>query len=214
MKKIFLQFLLVVGMVGMTHAQTQKGSWMLDGEVGTVLSNTKSLSEDHLYEQKDHHYNIYLRPSVGYFIKDNWAIGLASGFQFVGLRSRLETSYEPIAKGEYNVYSFQVFTRKYFPIDEKISLFGDLRLGYNFHITKVMDEDDIERIGIINSVEGSTNIGIQYMVTDFLGIHLQSTFLHFRQSISNKDNFFQTSNETEFQGGLFTNFGIGSTFFF
>lgn len=198
----------------MTHAQTQKGSWMLDGQVGTVLSKTTALSGDHLNEQKDHLYNIYLRPSVGYFIKDNWAIGFGSNLQFGGTRRRLETSYEPIIKVGLNVYGFQVFTRKYFPIDEKISLFGDLRLGYNFNRTKVIDENDVERIGIINSVEGSTNIGIQYMVTDFLGIHLQSTFLQFRQRTSDDDYFFQTFKETEFQGGLFTNFGIGSTFFF
>jgi hypothetical protein len=67
MKRIILVAFMLFSTI--TFAQTNQGSWLIGGTGGFVSTNQGTLWERHF---------ISLSPSAGYFLIDNWAVGLST----------------------------------------------------------------------------------------------------------------------------------------
>ncbi len=97
MKKLFLAGALAL--FGLSNAQIQEGNWMVGGQVAD-MKFTNGV-------------NISLTPQVGYFIKDNWAVGGQLGLDIFKAKG---------ASGTQTDWTLGAFTRYYFGPNEIDSL--------------------------------------------------------------------------------------------
>ncbi len=220
MMRSFFTLILILALAVASHAQMQKGSWMLDGQAGTYRSKYEESqsspfgSGSILYDQH-RGANFYLQPGVGYFVKENWAVGLSGNFQVVNGKS-LDENDEEAAKGGQRTYGLGVFSRRYVPLSERLALYGDLRVGgyLRRHFSIDLDSDERTVDSNIKGLDATASIGLQYLVTDFLGVHLQSSLIDYDLSKETAVNYEGTHRRSDLTGGLFSSFQIGASFFF
>jgi len=114
MKHILFTAFLTALVSSLALAQTEQSSKFIGGtfEIITVSSGGSTSSR------------FQLGPRVGYFIKDQWAVG-----------SGLELSIDVYREGDTDVaFDISPFTRYYFPVVEnKFFLFGEARFGLTFN---------------------------------------------------------------------------------
>lgn len=217
MRPLLTLFLFLV--LAMTsQAQMQKGSWMLDGQFGTNRnkyeeSQTPPSGGTQFTSQRGA--NFYLLPGVGYFIKENWALGLSGDFQYISGKSLNDDGSEA-AKGDYRVFGLGLFTRRYIPVGDKVSFFGDLRIGGYLGNSGSIDLDTSERsvVSKRKGLKGTAGVGLQYLVANFVGVHLQSSLIDFQSYKDKPINYEGQTKNSEVTGGLFSSFQVGATFFF
>lgn len=214
---LFLSFLLT-SWAFTAQSQMQQGSWMLDGQIGITQNSIegRTINSSGIFQASTSRgSNYYLRPAVGYFLKDHWSLGLISDFQFVN-GAVLDENGSELAKGGYRIYGIGVFTRKYFPIEDKLSFYGELRISQNWGKFIRVDVETSERstTGKLAGFDAGASLGIQYQVADFLGVHLQSSLIQLDQLQQENEQAIQISNRKELNLGLFSNFQIGATVFF
>ncbi|MBN7810027.1 hypothetical protein J0A68_03610 [Algoriphagus sp. H41] len=196
----------------------QKGSWMLDGQAGitrSMLEESRSSSLGSTGYDQHRGANFYLQPGVGYFLKENWALGLSGNFQIVNGKS-LDRNDEVIAKGNYRGYGLGVFTRRYSPVSDKLAFYGDIRVGGYLGNSGTIDLDTSERTvhSKRKGIDASASVGLQYLVADFLGVNLQSTLIAYDFYKLTGVSYENTQRRSELNGGLFSSFQIGASFFF
>lgn len=126
MKKVLLAG--AFALFGLSNAQIQEGNWMVGGQVANM--------------QFTNGVNINLTPQVGYFVKDNWAVGAQVGLNVYSPKGVSETQTN---------WDLGVFTRYYFGNNEVNSIlkngrfFGEGTVGF----------------GGVNSSSASSTNGIQ-----------------------------------------------------
>ncbi|MEX2596384.1 MAG: hypothetical protein WEC59_05575 [Salibacteraceae bacterium] len=91
-------------------AQIEKNSWMIGGSGNAGAYNT-GFGNNLVY-------NLQLQATVGYFVANNFALGISPGFLLIGSDN---SSF-------YNVI-LPAFSRYYFNVSERISLFPELNGG-------------------------------------------------------------------------------------
>ena len=99
MKKFYLTLAAVAALTFASQAQTEKGKFLVGGQVGFETSKVKDT------DQKNNSFSI--NPTVGYFVSDNWAVGTGIGYNW--------RKSESGAQNETKENSFQVapFARNY-----------------------------------------------------------------------------------------------------
>src|SRR5690606_11034692 len=99
MKKLFLTLTAVAALTAASQAQTEKGKFIVGGQVGFETSKVKDT------DNKNNSFSI--NPTVGYFVSDNWAVGTGVGYNW----SKAETTADNSIKRD----AFQVspFVRNY-----------------------------------------------------------------------------------------------------
>ncbi|MCW0499426.1 hypothetical protein AWM61_03790 [Riemerella anatipestifer] len=128
MKKLFLgAVVFAAGLFGTANAQIQEGNWMVGGQVAKMRFTNGV--------------NLNLTPQVGYFVKDNWA---------VGAQVNLEVASAGGATGTTTNWTLGGFTRYYFGSNEVESL---LKNGRFF-------AEGTVGFGGINNSAGSTTNGV------------------------------------------------------
>ncbi len=218
MKRLTFTLVLVWALGLTTQAQMQKGSWMLDGQAGTTHSkieeNRAPLAGGSYYTWH-RTANFYLQPGVGYFVKENWALGISGDFQFLRGQSRNLDGSEA-GKGDYRGYGLGVFTRRYSPVSEKFMFYGDIRVGGYLGNSGIIDLDSSERT--VNSkrkgLDVTAAVGLQYLVVDFLGIHLQSSLIDYGIYKNTAGGYESQDKVSHLNARLFSSFQIGASFFF
>lgn len=126
MKKILLAG--AFALFGLSNAQIQEGNWMVGGQVANM--------------QFTNGVNVNLTPQVGYFVKDNWAIGAKVGLNVYSPKG---------ASGTQTNWDLGAFTRYYLGKNDVNTIlkngrfFGEGTVGFG---------------GVNSSVASSTN-GIQ-----------------------------------------------------
>ena len=106
MHKIISTFVLVVAINSIALSQIEKNTWMIGGSGNAYFGTNPSFM------------HITLNPNAGYFISDNWAIGLSS---------LVTTGFSSSAFGL--IYVQGIYTRYYLNLSERVSLFPELRTG-------------------------------------------------------------------------------------
>lgn len=98
MKKLFLTLTAVTALTLASQAQTEKGKFIVGGQVGFETSKVKDT------DLKNNSFSI--NPTVGYFVSDNWAVGTGVGYNWG--KSELATNTV-----ETNAFQVAPFVRNY-----------------------------------------------------------------------------------------------------
>ena len=136
MKKLLILSLLVAS-AGATHAQSiPAGTISLGGNVGYSRSSSKtsSGSGSNSFTTETTNSQFSIEPSVGYFVKDNLAIGLSLGYSAV----RNNSTYYSAVPGGYNQpeldpttrFRIGAFAQYYHMLTEQFGFTGLLGAGY------------------------------------------------------------------------------------
>ena len=217
MKRSILALLLLFALAISSKAQMQKGSWMLDGQVGLTFSDEDNESINSswgTYINSNHGNQFSLTPGLGYFFRDNLVLGVSPVFT-VGWSKGQSGQNDPIKSNSFG-YGIGLFSRKYIPMGEKVSFFGDLRIEGVWGNSGWRETGDDDRTVLSRSrgFQGTAGVGIQYLIADFLGLHLQSPLVSFHKRKVTLEDFDGNYSHKSLSARLFTSFQIGATVFF
>ncbi|MBB6500023.1 outer membrane beta-barrel protein [Pedobacter cryoconitis] len=172
MKKILTMAALCVVALA-AHAQTEKGKTIVGGTIG--YSNTKFDYSDHIDETT----KLTLLPSIGYFVKNNLALGLGIGYS--NSRGNNSSNLSGNMSARQNADNFQIspYARYYVNISEKFKFFSQLSIPVEWGNSKIIyDNDLIGSPAIPMSKVNTSSIGVQvepglaYFPTKRIGIQL------------------------------------------
>lgn len=158
MKKILLFTFVFAATIFTASAQTEKGKWL----VGTSmeLSTYKSTDPNEVYPSKEKY--IQFNPEVGYFIKDNLALGLLMEIQ--------NAKYQDINNDvfEYNSFLIGPSAKYYLPLAKHFNFYSSLSIPFGSNIRKDTGLSDVKtQIARIELNPGfaffpTNNIGIEF----------------------------------------------------
>ncbi|WBA41242.1 outer membrane beta-barrel protein [Hymenobacter canadensis] len=184
MKKLATS-LLLLGAATAAHAQTSAGTVLLGGNVGYNSSKEKISSGSYAFENSQQAFRIV--PTVGYFITDNLALGLAGGIE----RGKAKSSYkndDPYATsnqyeltGRSSSTYVGPFVRYYKMVGEKAAFYGQLDASYrkgSAENERITPSSEIEVVKD-NNRGFSSNItpGFVFFPTNKLGLELTLGYL-------------------------------------
>jgi outer membrane protein W len=210
MKKLLLFLIFLMLFQSLVYAQFQKGSIMARGNVGYKTTHTERKNINPQFPNSDNRTeNIWiLLPGLGYFIKDNLALG-AQGGMGGGTNSYSES--RTVTRDFYA----GIFLRKFLVMDEKFSFILE---GYG---NRVWGRPFFESSGGMffdSKVDGwntGISLGVHYMLSKKIGLELRSGILEY--NTTNTYNLMSQTNisqSSEFDLNLLSNFGLGLNFFF
>ena len=117
MKKITFSCFLFVFLASVLHAQINKGSILLGGNIGFSTNKTKDTS------LKNN--SVSVTPVAGIAVKENLIVGISLNY------GHSENNlYSPSAETEYKSYGAGIFVRKYVPLGKGFYFFGETGLNY------------------------------------------------------------------------------------
>lgn len=177
MKKIFLA--LSLSFIGVMSAQTEKGSFIISGKTGlSFTSNTVKYKYDGqtIDGPKTNTFNI--SPSVGYFVADNFALGLALEYKSTTTKQDIEM-FDPIITTEYikttqNILSI-VPNATYFFSQGKLRPYLSAGLGLasaknksNFTSEDAFSNTESNNTGLVWTANG----GLMFVIAPTIGLDL------------------------------------------
>ncbi len=160
------------------HAQTDQGSMLVGGSAGldyTVQSNNKV-------------FNASLSPQGGYFVVDNFAVGLRIplGLQSISSKAAASSGSEI----ESNTLTYRVgigpFARYYFG-KSAIRPFVNAGADYQFSRTREKDSfSEQRRVQREDSYSIFGGAGMAYFLSTFVGLETQLGYTYFRSGELNR----------------------------
>lgn len=198
MKKVILSIALLSGIAFTTQAQTEKGKFIVGGNVSysTIKSDAANAKASH---------NFSIVPSAGYFVSDNIAVGTGIGFQSSKASAASIT-------GKQEAFVIAPFGRHYTPVAEKFKFFGQLSVPMAFGTTKQTEKvDDDIKVGDKNG--NSTSIGVAlspgfaFYPSSKIGIEFAF------KGISYNNQSFEDADGNKIKGAGSDSFSIGADFF-
>jgi outer membrane protein W len=178
MKKTLLLLTVFLLMFFPVLAQTDKGSWLMGGSAGldyTVQTSGRTL-------------NASLSPQTGYFLADNFALGLRLP---LGLQSNYtETLSADGIQTENRTLTYRAgigpFVRYYFG-KSAIRPFINAGTDYQFSRTRIaVNGSEQARIRVEDSYSISGGAGMAYFISQFVGLESQLGYTYFRSDELNK----------------------------
>lgn len=206
MKKIVLTF---AALVAFTFANAQEGETstfgfsqgniMLEGNLG--YNSTKDKNEP-VTTTSSFDFN----PKVGYFISDDFALGLELG---IGSTKTEVEMPGMTTETKGSTFNAGVFGRYYFlDLGERFKTYGELGLGMTSSKTEVTGADELKE----NGFRGGVTLGINYFVTENFAINFAlADVLAYNSTKLDVDG---AEAESEFNANLnvFNNFFNTATF--
>lgn len=170
MKKLFLTLTAVTALTFASQAQTEKGKFIVGGQVGFETSKVKDT------DNKGNSFSI--NPTAGYFVSDNWAVGTGIGYSW----NKTERADDPDFTQESNAFQVAPFVRNYIG-DGQFRFFSQLSVpmawGKTTTTTNIESEAKFERYGV------ELAPGFAFFPTSKVGIELKVRGLYF-ESDKNK----------------------------
>ncbi|WP_299754608.1 outer membrane beta-barrel protein [uncultured Pontibacter sp.] len=163
-------------------AQTSQGTVEIAGSFGF-----KSISRDYGTDQKSNRFN--LGPSVGYFVKDNVAVGMGMSYTREVSKST-EVHYGGYYSGPYTVdvestnngYHVSPFITRYFSLTEKVFFTGTGSVGFGKTKSTSEYKGDIQSRESTNSTfRAGVSPGISFFPTSKFGLSASFGFLGYAQ---------------------------------
>src|SRR5688572_13167290 len=99
MKKRLMLFAAILATLN-CYSQTEKGKYMIGGRFNFSGNNSSSVDSLRQFDYKS--YGIQIYPNVGYFVKDNFAIGLSLNIGFSGGEQNYTNYYYDLETNEFN----------------------------------------------------------------------------------------------------------------
>lgn len=149
-----LSFLIVSTPIKLT-AQTHKGSWLAEGNLGNIqISNNKNELTSgpftNKFEKKGFDFSLY--PRIGYFVDNNFVIGTTLNFSYQTYRNKFWDNNVKSYGGTFSESSIGLspFLRYYFTKNSKNRLYGQLGGGMNIDIFNKDEETTFNETGEIS----------------------------------------------------------------
>lgn len=164
MKKLFFTLIAGLGLVTVSNAQTtDKGTFMLGGNVSYQYSKVDGV--------KGEKQGYAILPQAGYFIQDNFALGLGLGY--AGSTDKNDAGSK-IVSGEFSVAPFA----RLYKGDGALKFFGQLSVPMGWGTNKVggSKTGTTERYGV------AVSPGIAYFPTSKIGIELAVRGLYYEHN--------------------------------
>jgi hypothetical protein len=199
MKKLLLSLLAVSALAFTTQAQTEKGNFMVGGNVEFNSGKTDGNPKSNI--------NFSVVPSVGYFIANDVAVGTGIGYQFSKDYNYLTVNPATGFSTKRTAFVVSPFVRGYKSINDQFKFFGQLSVPMSFGNTKRGDVngDNFAKISKDNSVGVALSPGFAFFPSKKFGIEFSVNGISY-----NDFNAKDASGTT--QGGS-KNFNIGANFF-
>ncbi len=177
MKNIFLPLVLACLCLSL-HAQTDQGSMLVGGSAGL----------DYTVQSDDKVFNASLSPQGGYFVIDNFAVGLRIPMGLQNSTSR--SSPSPDSEIETRTLTYRVgigpFVRYYFG---KSAIRPFINGGADYQYSRTREKDNAST-GVIIQRQDSYSIfggvGMAYFISQFVGLESQLGYTYFRSDQLNK----------------------------
>ncbi|MCX2480171.1 outer membrane beta-barrel protein [Pedobacter sp. MC2016-15] len=199
MKKLLLSLLAVSALAFTTQAQTEKGNFMVGGNVEFNSGKTDGNPKSDI--------NFSVVPSVGYFITNDIAVGTGIGYQFA--KDYNYTTINPTTGFSTKTSAFVVspFVRGYKGITEQFKFFGQLSVPMSFGNTKAGDVngDNFTKVSKNNNVGVALSPGFAFFPSKKFGIEFSVNGISY--------NDFNAKDANDVSTGGSKNFNIGANFF-
>lgn len=200
MKHYFLILIFIISLVGV-NAQITKGTKMLGADIyGSMNSNNTPSSTSNSVENVSRYMTLGITPSVGYFIKDNIALGLGIGY--ANTHSKNETilttqQLKNLSISNNNSFNLNPYYRYYIGLSDKLYYFTNLSLNFSYGIGKGKSYQ-LDSAGNENNINKSTssslgfgvsiNPGCSYFATDKFALELTIGSLYYNFSKEKSTN--------------------------
>lgn len=119
-QRIVLSLVFVCAFMVTTRAQISKGAVWVGGSIG--YNQSKSKMDTTIYKSS----TVNINPGVGIVVKDNLVVGISLLYRQQKTNNYLSKEYE-----KYETYGVGLFVRKYFPVINRLYVFGDAGVNYN-----------------------------------------------------------------------------------
>ncbi len=205
MKRIILSIAAIVALTFGANAQTEQGNILLGGTVGGAINNPDN-SDDTDASLSE----FTVIPQIGYFIADDFALGLGLGYNM------LDNRQDDTAGGENstvtNTFIVRPFGRYYIELGDQFSFFTELGVGIGFG-NSVVTADGVESDEDLNtaSLDIALSPGFAFFPVETFGIEFSLTgiqFTSFDPDTDTDDNTESTLNIGATESGLFGNNGF------
>ena len=197
------------------YSQTEKGKMFIGGQVG-LTGYTMSLLDS--LSGYDHNLAEFtVSPNIGYFIKDNFAIGGTVTFGTTSITDSSESFY-PTSTSKYTnksnsfIYGIGGFARKYINITDKFKFYVNGEINYQYETQKSTYSSDNPNTNPaiqknqLYSISLAVTPGLVYFITPKIGI--QTTFGNLNYSFTSSKN---TSHSYDNHNNM-TNYGLDLNF--
>lgn len=189
MKKIFSICVLAASVAGYAQAQTSAGNMLLGGGIGYTSQKQESAGDDASNN------TFSFTPSFGYFVADNFAVGLNLNFS-----TSSRENWDNIAdEYTYNEFLFEPFARYYmFTPNEKFAFFAEGALGFGSN--KYDADGGGEQKG--NLFRFRVSPGFAYFISDKWSLDFQLSGISYTSMDPNKDSDADDDKQSEFVFGV------------
>jgi len=207
MKKVILIAMACFAIIT-CQSQTEKGKMFIGGLINFSDGNTSYYDTSGLTgTSKNYHFQI--TPNYGYFIKDNFAIGV--NLNYLTQSTTNDNTNNSAANINYtqtkNIYGAGVFARYYKKLIGNFMFIANGSIAYNYEVDgETGISDPINENNKINSFNVTITPGLVYFISPKFG--LETTFGNLNYSYSSTKN-----NDTSSQSKINTsNFGLNLDF--
>jgi len=200
MKKVLLSLIAVAGLAFTTQAQTEKGNFIIGGQVELNSGKTDGAPKSN--------FSFSVIPSAGYFFSDNFAVGTGIGYTHAKSYASVEVNNAIIGtSAQTSAFVVNPFLRGYKGINDQFKFFGQLSVPMAFGNNKIGDGEgnNMVKTGKNNSVGVALSPGIAFFPSKKFGIEFSVN------GISYNDYNAEDANGNNIGGNK--NFNIGANFF-
>ncbi|QPH40659.1 outer membrane beta-barrel protein [Pedobacter endophyticus] len=164
MKKLLLSLVAVAGLMYSANAQTEKGKFILGGNVGFNSTKVEGAAKSDV--------SFSIVPSAGYFVSDNFALGTGVGYTYNKQVSRLQLN---------EAFVVAPFGRYYVGLSDQFKFFGQLSVPMAFGNNKVVDLDGNvgEKYASTTSIGVNLAPGFAFFPTKRIGIEVSVSGLSY-----------------------------------
>lgn len=227
MKK-YLLVLLTISAIHASYSQTQTGKMFIGGQINLFGGSNSIL--DTLYRSDQNSSGFSIAPNFGYFIKDNFAIGLNINLGYSNYFHNNEyynhTPSISTHKSNYFSYGFGGFARHYIKLASNFMFYvnGGINYTYTTNEMKSTDSNPNENYSASstrdnrrNNIGLSVSPGLIYFMTPKLGLHTSFGSIYYDYSTSTDKNIKIDNYDNSSNYGInlnFTTLYIGLNYYF
>jgi hypothetical protein len=166
----------------LSFCQTGQGNWMLGANISNLAYTKDKFKQGSVTTDKTSRVEYSLTPSVGYFILENFAVGLK-----LRVTSKKETSDDKRLKYHFTAATFGPMARYYFLFGEKFGVFihGDIGFGGQKEKTERRigngPDYNVEEIKF-KLLEGNIGPGFTFFLNEHVGLETSIYYTGLRRT--------------------------------
>lgn len=160
-KNLFLFLTLVIFVCSsvFTQAQFKKGNWLVEGSVGSIgISNSNNEYEQDttISKYESSNFSFGINPRAGYFVSDDFVIGLSLGLNYSSSENDGFYSNSDIKRynSQYSSFSLSAapFLRYYLPANASshLRIYGQIEGGFTTYLSYNSETEYYEMTGVVD----------------------------------------------------------------